>query len=343
MIITRTPFRLSLGGGGTDLPSYYSKYGGFIFAAAIDKYMFININRPLVDDKIRMHYSSSEEVDHVDDLRHELARETLKLNGIHKAIEIVSLADVPAGAGMGSSSAYTVGLLKAVHQIKQDPLSQKALAEEACKIEIEILKKPIGKQDQYVSAFGGFPILEINRMGEVTIRQANVTYEVVLELERNIQLFYTGSTRSAYDILVDQDRATKQDKSRVVDFLHRIKEIGKKILQAIEKKDLSTFGLLMDQHWKAKKQLSGKISTSQIDRLYERAKKKGALGGKIIGAGGGGFLMFYCEEGHQKLREAMREEGLRYLPFRFDFEGSKILTDFMNTRSGMHWKQECSS
>ena len=340
MIITRTPFRLSLGGGGTDLPSYYFKYGGFIFAAAIDKYMFININRPMVDDKIRMHYSQSEEVDHVDDLKHELAREALKLNSLHQAVEIISMADIPAGAGMGSSSAYTVGLLKGIHQLKQYPLPQKALAEEACKIEIDILKKPIGKQDQYVAAFGGLPVMEIDKNGAVNVRQANVSYEIISELERNILLFYTGKTRNANTILAHQDKATKEDKGAVVEYLHRIKEIGKKILAAIEGGDLSTFGPLLDEHWRTKKRLSGKISSQHIDRLYEKAKKKGALGGKIIGAGGGGFLMLYGEKNHQKLREAMTEEGLRYLPFRFDFEGSKILTDFMNTRDGMRWKTE---
>lgn len=340
MIITRTPFRLSLGGGGTDLPSYYSKHGGFIFAAAIDKYMFININRPMVDDKIRMHYSQSEEVDHVDHLKHDLAREALRINHLHQAVEIVSLADVPAGAGMGSSSAYTVGLLKGIHQLKQDPLPQKVLAEEACRIEIDILKKPIGKQDQYVAAFGGLPVLEIEKDGEVKVRQANVTYEVVSELERNILLFYTGKTRSADAILSHQDKAAKEDKGAVVEYLHCIKEIGKKILAAIERGNLRSFGSLLDEHWETKKRLSGKISSRQVDRLYEKAKKKGALGGKIIGAGGGGFLMLYGEKNHQKLREAMTEEGLRYLPFRFDFEGSKILTDFMNTRDGMRWKAD---
>ncbi|MFH1562485.1 MAG: galactokinase, partial [Nitrospirota bacterium] len=195
MIITRTPFRITLGGGGTDLPAYYSQYGGFIFAGAINKYMFINLNRPVVDDLVRVKYSRSETVEHRDELQHEIAREALKIVGIEKGVEIISMADVPAGTGLGSSSCYAVGVLNALHTMKREYIPLQDLAEEVCHLELDILQKPIGKQDQYMAAYGGLTVLEIAKDGKVEVRAANVSETVIDDLQRNMLAFYTGTSR----------------------------------------------------------------------------------------------------------------------------------------------------
>ena len=334
MIITRTPFRVPLGGGGTDLPSYYSKYGGFIFSAAIDKYMFISINQPIVDELIRIKYSKSETVFSVDEVQHEIVREVLRCLGIKNGIEVISMADVPAGTGLGSSGAYTVGLLNGLHTLKRESLTLQQLAEEACKIEIDILGKPIGKHDQYIAAFGGLTCLEIEKDGNVKVCNGKISHAIIDELEKNILLFFTGISRDANEILSSQSQAAKEEDNRVIDTLHRIKEIGYQVKEALEDGNLAKFGYLLDKHWQTKKNLSGKISDSRIDWLYEKAKENGALGGKIMGAGGGGFFMFYCEEHRNRLRKAMEEEGLREMRYRFDFEGSKVLINLFNPRDG---------
>jgi len=334
MIITRTPFRVPLGGGGTDLPSYYSKYGGFIFSAAIDKYMFISINQPIVDDLIRLKYSRSETVTCVDEVQHEIVREALRHLGFKNAIEVISMADVPAGTGLGSSGAYTVGILNGLHTLRRESVTLQELAEEACRIEIDILKKPIGKHDQYLAAFGGLACLEIEKDGTVRVCSGKISHGIVDELEKNILLFFTGVSRDANEILSSQSKAAAEEDSQVVDTLHRIKEIGYQIKEALEEGNLAKFGYLLDKHWRTKKNLSRKISDSKIDRLYEKAKENGALGGKIMGAGGGGFFMFYCEEHRNRLRKAMAEEGLREMRYRFDFEGSKVLINLFNSRNG---------
>ena len=328
MIITRTPFRVPLGGGGTDLPTYYQQYGGFIFAAAIDKYMFININRPIVDDLVRIKYSKSETVASVDEVQHEIAREALRHVGIANAIEIVSLADLPAGTGMGSSSAYTVGLLNGLHTLQRDFIPLPALAEEACRLEIEILGKPIGKQDQYLATFGGLTLLEIDRDGRVQVRRAKVTRETIDELERTVLIFHTGTSRDSLEILAGQSRATAAGDRTVVESLHRIKDIGLRIHEAIEAGDLTRFGRLLDEHWQTKKRLSTRVTDPRLDGLYDLGLRHGGLGGKVMGAGGGGFFMFYCEAGAQRLRTAMAAAGLRELRYRFDFEGTKVLSNF---------------
>lgn len=334
MIITRTPFRVPLGGGGTDLPSYYSKYGGFIFSAAIDKYMFISINQPIVDDLIRVKYSKSETITSVDEVQHDIVREALKLLGFKNGVEIVSMADIPAGTGMGSSGSYTVGLLNGLHTLKRDSLKLQDLAEEACKIEIDILGKPIGKHDQYIAAFGGLTCFEIKKDGIVKVCNTQISHATIDELEKNILLFYTGISRDANEILSSQSKATEKDDMLVVDSLHKIKEIGYQIREAFEEGNLAKFGYLLDKHWQTKKNLSGKVAHARIEKLYEKAKESGALGGKIMGAGGGGFFMFYCEEHRNRLRKAMAGEGLREMRFRFDFEGSKVLINFFNPRNG---------
>jgi D-glycero-alpha-D-manno-heptose-7-phosphate kinase len=330
MIITRTPFRVTLGGGGTDLPSFYREHGGFILAVAVDKYMYLNVNTPIVDDKIRVKYNQSEQVDHVDDVQHTLARESLRYFNVARGIEIVSIADIPAGTGLGSSSAYLVGLLNALHALTQNPVGPERLAEEACHIELDILKKPIGKQDQYMAAVGGLTALDIARDGEVQVTRLGLDIEILEALENNILMFYTHDMRDATAILSKQDSAAQRNDPTVVSSLQDIKEIGMEICSTIVAGNLRRFGELMDVHWRLKKRLSEGITNPQIDTWYELAKRNGAIGGKISGAGGGGFLMFYCEDGKQRLREAMRQAGLRELNFRFDFEGSKVVFDVVS-------------
>jgi len=328
MILTRTPFRVTLGGGGTDLPSYYEKYGGFIFSAGIDKYMFININRPMVDDLIRLKYSRSETVDRLDQIKHEIARETLRMMGVEKGIEISSIADIPEGTGLGSSSCYTVGLLHALHVLKRDYVSLKDLAEEDFKIEAEILKRPIGKQDPYLAAFGGLTVMEIEKDGKVKMRKASVTPGVADDLNSNLLIFFTGTTRSADTILQEQTSAIKEEKKDVTESMHYIKELGYEILETVESGNITEVGKLFDAHWQHKKKISGKMTNERFDKIYETAKENGALGGKISGAGGGGFFTFYIENNKNKFRKVMEEMGLREMRYRFDFEGSKVLVDF---------------
>ncbi len=330
MIITRTPFRFTLGGGGTDLPSYYTKYGGFIFAAAINKYMFINLNRPIVDDLVRVKYTESEMVEHREELKHDIAKEAMRMMGIENAIEIISMADVPGGTGLGSSSCYAVGLLNGLHAMKRKYTGLQNLAEEACDLEINRLGKPIGKQDQYMAAFGGLIVLGIEKDGTVSVRAANVTNDVADDLNRNILLFYTNSSRSADVILEEQSNGAREEKKDVVENMHYIKDLGYRILEAVENGNITDVGLMFDEHWQHKKKISTKMSSPRFDKIYEVAKENGVLGGKITGAGGGGFFLFYIEEGHKKLKKSMAEMGLREMRYRFDFEGTKVLVNFMD-------------
>ena len=330
MIITRTPFRVTLGGGGTDLPSYYSKYGGFIFSFALDKYMFIYLNRSIVDDLIRIKYSKSETVSNLKDVEHEIARSCLELADIDKGIEITSMADIPAGSGLGSSSTYTVGVLNALHTMQRDYISLHDLAEEACHIEIDKLKKPMGKQDQYLATFGGFTVLEIARDGTVVVEKAKINYNTIESLKSNLLIFYTGKQRLNKDILAEQDSSTKKSKSQVIDSLHYIKESGYKILEIVESGKISDLGKMFDEHWRFKKKLAKGVSSPEFDRIYGLAKDNGAIGGKISGAGGGGFFTFYCEDNHEQLRAVMKKEGMLELKYNFDYEGTKVLANFRN-------------
>jgi len=328
MIITRTPFRVTLGGGGTDLPAYYKKHGGFIFSAGLDKYMFIAVNRPMVDDLIRLKYSKTEVVEKLDDIKHEIPREALRMMGIEKGIEISSIADISAGTGLGSSSCYAVGILNALHVLKREYISLEELAEEDFRLEAEILKQPIGKQDPYLAAFGGLTVLDIDKDGKVKVRKANVSPQTADDLNRNLLMFFTGTSRDAKEILTEQSRGADKDDKQVVESMHYIKEIGHEILEAVEGDNIDEVGRLFDAHWQHKKRISTKMTNPEFDRIYEVAKANGALGGKISGAGGGGFFTFYVSEDHAKLRGAMEKEGLRELRYRFDFEGTKVLVDY---------------
>jgi D-glycero-alpha-D-manno-heptose-7-phosphate kinase len=330
MIITKTPFRVTLGGGGTDLPSFYREHGGFVLAVAIDKYMYLNVNTPILDDFIRVQYNRTEVVHHSDEVQHTLAREALRFFQIENGIEIVSIADIPAGTGLGSSSCYLVGLLNAMHTLTQTPVGPQTLAEEACQIELERLHKPIGKQDQYMAAFAGITALEIAPDGQVNPTRLSLSVELLETLESNTLLFYTGAARDATAILAHQDTAAKSKSGKVVDSLCEIKDIGIEIRDAIVGGNLRRFGELLDVHWQVKKRLSDGISNPQIDAWYELAKRNGAIGAKISGAGGGGFMMLYCEENKPGIREAMRKAGLLELNFRFEFEGSKVVFDMVS-------------
>ena len=333
MIITRTPFRITLGGGGTDLPSYYENHGGFIFSFTLNRYMYINVNRPSVDQFIRVNYSESETVNQVSDLKHNIARACLQKFKIEKSIEIASMADIPSGSGLGSSSCYTVGLLNALHCLNRTNVSLDRLADEACRIEIDILKKPMGKQDQYLATYGGFLVMEIKKNGKVNVSNANIDISVLDDLKRNLLVFYTGKQRTNEKILKEQDNSTKHNDKEVLNSLHYIKESGYKILEIIESGNITKLGLMFDEHWERKKKLSSGVSNPFFNDIYDHAIINGALGGKLSGAGGGGFFTFYIEENHGKLRKAMLEKGLIELRYDFDFEGTKILANFMNYQS----------
>jgi len=295
--------------------------------------MYVNINTPIVDDLIRIRYSKSEIVENVREVEHTLARAALESFGIENGIEIDSIADIPAGTGLGSSSCYLVGLLNGLHTLTRTHVGPQGLAEEACDIELNQLHKPIGKQDQYMAAYGGITVLDIARDGVVTAQYLPLSVDLIEELEANLLLFYTGSVRDATAILSEQDNAAKRKEHAVVSSLTEIKDIGKSIAANIMAGNLNEFGKLMDYHWKLKKRLSSGITNPMIDAWYDLSKQSGAIGGKITGAGGGGFLMLYCEERKAKVREALTNAGLRELKFQFEFEGSKVVFD-LTSRDG---------
>src|SRR5881392_1649980 len=324
MIITRSPLRISLGGGGTDLPSYYREHSGFLIAAAIDKYVYINVHRRFVDGFL-LKYSNLEEAATIDDIKHPIIREALKLVDIQERnLEITSMADIPAGTGLGSSGSFTTALLKALHALKKHLVHPAELAEQACSIELEKLGEPIGKQDQYISAYGGITSFRFMPDGRVEAAPLKISSETLFNLEDNLLLFFTGYSRSASSILKEQDDRSKQRDQGMVDNLHFVKELGYQSKEALESGDLVRFAELMKVHWEHKKKRSGSMSNGRIDEWYELALASGALGGKLIGAGGGGFLMFYAED-KPRLRDAMRERGLTEVRFRFEPEGTKIL------------------
>ena len=327
MIISRAPVRISLGGGGTDLKSYYSKHGGFLIAAAINKYVFITANQRFYDS-IRLSYSQTEIVSNVNQIKHRIFREAIKFLGISNGIELVSIADIPANCGLGTSSSFTVSLLNALHTYKKDFITQRQLAEEACHLEIDILGEPIGKQDQYIAAFGGVTCLTFEKNGDVIVEPLHISYEAVDQLESNMLLFHSGIERNASEILSEQDEKSKKDAPEVIDNLHQIKEIGLETRKALERGDVDKFGEFLHVHWETKKKRSRKMTDPFIDECYEVARKNGALGGKIVGAGGGGFFMFYCNNNSKpKLYRAMKKMGLKSMKFQFDPEGAKILVN----------------
>jgi D-glycero-alpha-D-manno-heptose-7-phosphate kinase len=324
MIITRSPLRISLGGGGTDLASYYREHGGFVIAGAIDKYIYINVHRRFVDGFL-LKYSHLEEAATIDEIKHPIIREALRLAGVQERnLEITSMADIPAGTGLGSSGSFTTALLKALHALRKNLVHPAELAEQACYIELEKLREPIGKQDQYIAALGGITCFKFVPDGRVEAWPLKISEETLYNLEDNLLLFFTGYARSASKILKEQDDKSKQADKAMMENLHFVKELGQQSQVALESDNLPEFARLMDVHWQRKKERSQSMSNQDINAWYDCAMANGALGGKIIGAGGGGFLMFYARD-KARLRHAMRERRLKEVRFRFDFEGTKIL------------------
>lgn len=324
MIIARSPLRISLGGGGTDLPSYYREHEGFLIAAAIDKYVYVTVMRPFAPG-IYLKYSELEHVAGIDEVRHRIIREGLRLLRLRTPqIEITTLADIPAGTGLGSSGSFTTALLKALYAHRKRNLHPSELAELACHVEIDLLKEPIGKQDQYIAAYGGLTCFEFRKDGKVEATPLKIGMDTLFDLEDNLLLFFTGFSRSASNILKDQQSRTESSDQQMLQNLHYVKELGLRSKAALESGDAREFGKLMHEHWEHKKRRSGGMSNSRIDEWYELALRNGAVGGKLVGAGGGGFLMFYAED-RNRLRHTMRAAGLEEVRFRFDFEGTKIV------------------
>lgn len=327
MILSRAPVRISMGGGGTDLPSYYEKFGGFLLAASINKYVHILLNKRF-EDSIRLSYSKTEIVENVKKVKHRIFRECLKYAGIKRQVELVSIADVPSNCGLGTSSTFTVALLSALFSFNRDHKTLSEIAECACNIEINILKEPIGKQDQYASTFGGFNAYSFNKDGTVNIEPVKISDAAMIELQNNIFLFYLKKNRSASNILKHQNDKSKINDTEILNRLHKIKDIGHYTRKILEKNRIDDFGNLLNEHWLLKKGLSDKISDPFIDEVYELAVKNGALGGKVIGAGGGGFLMLYCPKDKTKLVNALSKKDLH--PTWFSFEREGVKTGFYN-------------
>lgn len=324
MIVSKAPVRFSLGGGGTDLPAYASRFGGFVVSAAIDKYVYVCANERFYRD-IRLSYSRTEIVPSPADIEHPIFREALKMMGIADSIELVSIADLPANSGLGSSSAFTVALLNALHTYKRELASKAQLAEEACELEIGRLGEPIGKQDQYVAAFGGVVALTFDTDGSVHVEPVPAKDEVWRELERSLLIVHSGVERHARLVLGEQGRRLESDEAEVVQGMHRVKEIGQEVHDLLVKGDLDRYGELLHEHWTRKRGFASTMTDPAIDDVYEAARAAGAIGGKLMGAGGGGFFMFYVRsDSRARVARAMQDRGLSLLPFRFDRDGAQI-------------------
>jgi Predicted kinase related to galactokinase and mevalonate kinase len=324
MIITRSPLRISLGGGGTDLPSYYEHHGGFLIAAAIDRYVYVTVNRPF-GAGIRLKYSNIENCDTVDEVQHPILREALRMMNLRTPqIEITTLAEIPSGTGLGSSGSFTTALVKGLYAHRRRLLHSSEVARLACEIEIDRLHEPVGKQDQYIAAYGGVTCFDFHPDGSVEARPLAIGMDTLFELEDNLLLFFTGFSRSAGSLLQDQKSRSEAADPEMIENLHYVKELGHRSQSALEAGRCTEFGELMHEHWEHKKLRTSGMSNPQIDEWYELGRRKGAIGGKLVGAGGGGFLMFYAED-RKGLRQAMRDAGLEEVRFRFDFEGTKVM------------------
>jgi D-glycero-alpha-D-manno-heptose-7-phosphate kinase len=327
MIVSRAPVRFSLGGGGTDLPAYSSQFGGYLVSAAVDKYIYVTANKRFHRD-IRLAYSKTEIVSSVADIEHPLFREALRLTGIEHSIELTSVADLPANSGLGSSSAFTVALLNALHAYRREFVSSRQLAEEACTIEIDRLGEPIGKQDQYIAAFGNVTAFTFTPDGQVGVEPVPVRDEVLDELESNLLIFWSGIERPARVVLHEQGQRLRELEAPVIEGMHRIKEIGHEVYRLLIAGDLDRYGELLHQHWTHKRKLASKMTDSHLDEHYEAARRAGAIGGKLMGAGGGGFFMFYVRPAdRRRVMEALTARGLRPLRFRFDMDGARIVAN----------------
>jgi D-glycero-alpha-D-manno-heptose-7-phosphate kinase len=324
MIISKTPFRISIGGGGTDLPFYYTRKGGSLVTATINKYMYIIVQRRKYHDDFFLRYLKIELVKDSNLINHELIREAIKLLKITEPIEVTSVSDIPAGTGLGSSSSFLVGLLNALHAYKGERVSNKTLADEATKIQMEILKQPAGLQDQYAAAFGGIIHMAINKVGKTLVSPLDIPYDDINRLQENLVFFYTGINRSANEILNQQKIEVESDDEKL-NQMTQIKEIGYEIKKALEAGNLRRFGEWMNVHWENKKKVSKRMTNPQIDEWYNLAIENGAIGGKIMGAGGGGFFMFYVGNNKDNFIQMMENKGLKNVDWKFDFDGSTIV------------------
>jgi D-glycero-alpha-D-manno-heptose-7-phosphate kinase len=328
MIVSRAPVRFSLGGGGTDLPSYAKEHGGFLVASAIDKYVFVCAHKRF-DDQIRLAYSKTEQVDSVEKIEHRIYREALRFTGLGPGLELHSMADMPANSGLGSSSTFTVAALNALHAYKREYVPTKQLADEACHIEIDVLKEPIGKQDQYIAAYGGVTAFTFHKDGSVDAERIPMRDETMMDLEANLLIFYSGIERSASQVLSEQKKTITENKDDAVNRMHRIKQLGYDTKKLLEDGTIDLYGELLHEHWTNKRKLASNMTTSAIDEHYEAARKAGAIGGKLMGAGGGGFFMLYARPSEKRrVYEALVARGLRHTRFRFDFDGARILANF---------------
>lgn len=327
MIVSRAPVRFSLGGGGTDLPAYSKRFGGYVVSAAIDKYIYVTASRRFNRD-IRLAYSKTEIAACVDAIEHPLFREALRLVGVNDSIELTSVAHLPANSGLGSSSTFTVALLNALHTYKREFVSSRQLAEEACTIEIDRLGEPIGKQDQYIAAFGNVTAMTFGEDGSVHVEPVPIRDEVLYELESNLVIVYSGVERPARAVLGEQGARIDSLDEDTLARMHEIKKIGHEVYRLLSTGDLDAYGELLHAHWQAKRKLASKMTDDLLDEHYEAARAAGALGGKLMGAGGGGFFMFYVRpEGRSRLVSAMLARGLRPLRFRFDLDGARIVAN----------------
>lgn len=322
MIVTRSPYRITLGGGGTDRPDFYEKHGGFIVSMAIDKHIYISLKPDSLEKEIKVRYLNTEVVDNLDELKHDRAREALRLHNLDKSIEVNSCGDVPGQTGLGSSGSYLVGLLNAIRHFKKEYCSTEDLAEEACKIEIDILNLPVGKQDQYISAFGGLKILDISKSGKVQVKDVNISHKNLSELTNKLHIYFLKKKRNASNILAKQHSDLKGNEERLL----KIKEMGYETLDILEKGNFDDYGLMLDDYWNLKKQFSSDMSFSLADKIYQELKERfKILGGKIIGAGGGGFLMIYANKNHSEIEKFMYQNSITRLNYNTDHSGSKIL------------------
>ena len=327
MIVSRAPLRFSLGGGGSDLPAYYRRFGGFSVSAAIDRYVYVTANKRFYDD-IRLSYSETEIVPRVADIRHRIFREALAMTHIERGIELTSVADLPANSGLGSSGAFTVALLNALHTYNRDFVSSRLLAEQACELEMVRLGDPVGKQDQYIAAYGNVTSLEIDTQGNVEVKPVPIRPEALDELEHNLLVAYTGIERPSRQVLSEQGERLSAPESAAVDSMHRIRELGRDVYDLLVRGNIDAYGDLLHEHWCHKKKLASSVSDPTIDEYYEAARRAGALGGKLMGAGGGGFFMFYVRpDARRRVCEELQRLKLRQLRFRFELDGARIVAN----------------
>jgi D-glycero-alpha-D-manno-heptose-7-phosphate kinase len=322
MIITRTPFRISFVGGGSDMEAFYLRHPGAVLSTSINKYMYISSHRFFFPDQVRVKYSETETVHHINELRHPLLREAMRKTGVSRGIEISSIADIPSGTGMGSSSSFTVGLLHCLYAVKRKYVTHEQLASEACEIEINILGEPIGKQDQYAAAYGGLNILHFNPDASVLVEPLYISNETYRTLQDNLVMFYVGNQRRASDILAEQKRNASSDEKFAI--LRSMVSLVSDLRDCLFSENLAHFGQILHENWMLKQKLASQISNSAIEEIYKAGLEGGATGGKLLGAGGGGFMLFYCDKNRQPgLTEKLKK--LEKFDFSFEREGSKLI------------------